>query len=1803
METASVSLSENALNALEGLGGVSSDAYKAIVSAAEKSPYLTNLLNTYGDNIDYTFKIGESTKGTATTTVGSKKTITIDPIMIPGSGDNNVDAQDIFATVIAHELGHAVLPGGTGENIPILNPLDAVENGLMKEGVALSAEYIVAKQLGSYMHSDPEGTGGYMSQLDQIVQDDNINLNSIPLISSFNSIDSVTVNIGGEYYNGFAHPSNAKNLTYAEYLADFYIINHCTDSIFDTRINVMNIDWSRMQSQDLQLKYNADGSCSYSLPIVPLKDGTNLALTIKDNQYGSSIAMDISFDTNETGSYNEVSKYNFNNGNIEELTFTYSGNSECYDSRVMTIYDGDGMISHQQIAITDILNNITEVQNYFEGQLTTSGLIQGIATDNLLAQEFALALHLQGLKGLSEVGAGEATDPLLQTLGVNNTSMLGTALDMTNKSYTGNNIVENQTFTSDDTYAIWLGQQFNTAVVTVQSVFNEYFITNALAENDPALQSLQNGYSSVLLAQANPTTLNILTAVKAVILAGGVLSPTFKQGVATLLGTNVSNVNLWVADGGGSLISILDAFENPDPLKIASALQQTLSAGIQIDEEFQKKVVNALGLSPVDGLKTVQDMLAYGGAALSVISALKDPSVPNIIMAAKSTVNILDIASGTPGLHNLHYFDGALAAYNIYDYVKHPSDQSGINALLSVGMYCCPQIAAPVAALLTIGAIISPTFTNEVVHTTMNILEITYKIDKFFITAGGIVQDVAHGVESAVKKVLKFFGTPLVLNLVGNDVRTTNLTSISPLFDMYATGTKVQTGWITPDEGFLVRDRNGNGMIDDATELFSDKTSSTATSAFAALAELDSNHDTLIDKNDAAFETLKVWVDKNSDGISQATELYTLSQLGIASINLSVEHGGFEYNNENIISDKSTFTYTNGTTGQIADAIFATKDTDAEVASSFVTLGADSTTVRLSNGQTMQVINASGNQNVVVENSGVNLIAINGENNSITFGSSDDSILLGDYSGNNIRGGKGNDTYYVENLNSKIIESANEGNDTIVSSIDYSIGENIENLILTGTSVLNGTGNELNNVLIGNSANNILIGGAGNDFLDGGEGADTLKGGTGDDTYVIDTTSDIIVENANEGIDTVQSSFTYILGANFENLTLTGTEAINGTGNNADNILIGNSGNNILWSGSGNDVLDGGAGSDQLYGMSGDDTYVVDDTGDIIYETILLSGVVGTTPRNPDLGTDMGGTDTVQSSITYTLGKYLENLTLTGTAAINGTGNDANNILIGNSADNILIGGAGNDILFGGEGADTLRGGTGNDTYYVDNIGDSVIELAGEGTDTVQSNITYILGTNLENLTLTGTAAINGTGNSANNTLIGNSADNTLIGGAGNDILDGGAGADTLSGGTGNDTYYVDNANDVVIENANEGIDTVQSSVTYTLESNAENLTLTGTAAINGTGNSASNTLIGNSGNNILDGGAGADTLIGGAGDDTYYVDNASDIITENANEGTDTVYSSITYGIGGRYVEKLILTGTANIDGTGNTLNNTLIGNSGNNILNGGTGNDILDGGAGADTLIGGAGDDTYIVDNVGDVVIEYANEGTDTIQASVTYTLANEVGTLILTGTDAINGTGNAWDNTIIGNSANNILDGGAGTNTLKGGTGDDTYVVDTTTDTIVENANEGTDTVQSSVTYTLGANLENLTLTGSAAINGTGNSANNIIIGNSANNTLTGGAGNDTLDGGAGVDTLKGGTGDDTYIVDSTTDIITENANEGTDTVQSSVTYTLGANLENLTLTGSAAIYGVGNSLNNILIGNSANNNLNGGSGADT
>lgn len=462
-------------------------------------------------------------------------------------------------------------------------------------------------------------------------------------------------------------------------------------------------------------------------------------------------------------------------------------------------------------------------------------------------------------------------------------------------------------------------------------------------------------------------------------------------------------------------------------------------------------------------------------------------------------------------------------------------------------------------------------------------------------------------------------------------------------------------------------------------------------------------------------------------------------------------------------------------------------------------------------------------------------IALMGTRNLAATGNALENDLIGNSGSNRLdggtgadfmRGAAGNDVYVVDHADDWVVELDAEGTDTVLASVSYTLAANIERLTLNGTG-RTGTGNDLNNLLIasatgstlagvagndtlrGGVGNDVLLGGPGNDRLEGGAGADWMEGGAGNDVYLVDDQADSVVELADEGVDSVQSSISLALSANVDNLTLTGSSDLQGTGNDIDNSIVGNAGANVLTGMAGNDRLRGGGGNDLLLGGDGNDTYIVSDAGDSVEELA-------------DEGTDL-----VQASVDWVLGANLENLTLTGAAILSGSGNVLDNVLTagaaggvlhglagkdtlkGGAAHDVLSGEEGDDRLDGGESGDSMTGGTGNDVYVVDDAADEVVELANEGTDAVRASVTYTLGANVENLTLTGTQALAGTGNELGNVVIGNSGPSRLSGLAGNDTLRGGAAADVLIGGTGNDRLEGGLGEDTYEFGRGDGADTI----------------------------------------------------------------------------------------------------------------------------------------------------------------------------------------------------------------------------------------------------------------------------------------------------------------------------------------------------------------------------------------------------------
>ena len=910
-------------------------------------------------------------------------------------------------------------------------------------------------------------------------------------------------------------------------------------------------------------------------------------------------------------------------------------------------------------------------------------------------------------------------------------------------------------------------------------------------------------------------------------------------------------------------------------------------------------------------------------------------------------------------------------------------------------------------------------------------------------------------------------------------------------------------------------------------------------------------------------------------------------------------------------------------------------------------------------GQLDDTINGDDGNDLVYGGGGNDSLHDSSGNDTLYGGAGDDSFhAVRDGGGlDEFFGGEGDDVFnymayetgaHEIYSNSEVVEAVGEGIDTIVTNyynFTLSPSSNVENLIVENTqyqwhtwnyqSVVSRriTGNELDNTILvrGNPMSGAHL------VIDGGAGSDTMIGSNASETYVVDAIGDVVIEDASfTSVDTVRSHFSYSLEntPQIENIELVsgGTTA---TGNAGNNRLDGSS----------------AIGSNVLTGGVGDDTYVIG-ADDIVVEL------------------ENEGFDTVEIRAfpegpkTYFVdqnGASIELFKLHADAGASGiVGNDAANLLVGNGSGNYLAGGGGNDELrSGGSGyqqSDTLDGGDGDD-LLIGGHGTGIQMIGGTGNDEIKvgteyaSSIMFNRGDGNDVI-----SSNNGITNGQATLTFGASIDsaNVVWSRDGNDLLIQFSDVTTDSVRVVDYWTQVDEQDQVsgvvdsfafwyepglrtgsTVEELNNRPPSAigkQSSIPFAVQGQAFSYvipadifsdedvqslvysveylpewltfdpatrTLYGTApmgepnasfvliatdafgasagisiavnvmnVVQGTtgndtlnGTSGSDMLIGLDGNDTLNGGLGTDRMVGGSGSDTYFVDSYGDVVVEEASEGDDLVnVSTSNFGLSD-HVERLTFTSSAGeSSGYGNELNNTmtgnsssnsmfgyggndtLLGNNGNDYLSGDDGNDTLNGGSGTDEMYGGLGNDRYVVD-ANDYIEEVEDEGIDLVEAAITYTLGDNFENLTLTGTSGVSGNGNSLDNVIAGNSGantlrgyagNDYLDGGAGNDTMIGGVGDDTYVVGVAGDVVTELASEGVDKVISGVTYTLGTHLENLTLSGSSALNGTGNASANLLVGNSGANTLTGLGGHDVLEGMSGADTLTGGTGNDLYLM---------------------------------------------------------------------
>jgi serralysin len=579
-------------------------------------------------------------------------------------------------------------------------------------------------------------------------------------------------------------------------------------------------------------------------------------------------------------------------------------------------------------------------------------------------------------------------------------------------------------------------------------------------------------------------------------------------------------------------------------------------------------------------------------------------------------------------------------------------------------------------------------------------------------------------------------------------------------------------------------------------------------------------------------------------------------------------------------------------------------------------------------------------------------------------------------------------------------------------------------------------------------------------------------------------------------------------------------------------------------------------------------------------------------------------------------------------AVVNGTNGD-DDLTGGPDGDTILALG-GNDILRSGSNRPgEFHGGAGNDTYFLTR-GDTVVEAADEGTDTVNTNaLEYVIPANVENLVYTGSGSFRGWGNALDNRMTGGTGDDRFSGGGGNNRFDGGAGSDWVlydSGGFssvivdlgsgqgtnglgGADTYVrIENvagtaASDIITGDGNANI-LLGNGGFDRLDGAGGNDTIVGSGSlIGGTGNDS---LTGGSGNDFLDGGTGIDTMSGGLGNDNFFVDSQSDVLIDDG--GTDTIILNLTgiYTMPSASIENLITSSNA-----------LVIANNLDNQLTGGAGGQVFRGMGGNNTINGGADVDAVDYSTAAQAVRVFLNSGTATNNGfGGVDTLSNVEGVIGSTFNDTIYGDrfsnrlqGGDGADVLVGLGGDDLLDGGAGGpgntfNEMIGGEGNDEYIQSAVGDTLYEAPDEGTDGVFTTLAaLTLRANFENLSYGGSASFTGTGNDLANTIRGGLAADQLSGLGGDDFLYGGQGAaNTLIGGTGNDVYVSETAGDSVVEAAGGGADMVITRLSqFVLPDNVEALVFAGNGA-FGLGNGLNNSMVGSEEADTLYAGAGDD-
>jgi len=887
---------------------------------------------------------------------------------------------------------------------------------------------------------------------------------------------------------------------------------------------------------------------------------------------------------------------------------------------------------------------------------------------------------------------------------------------------------------------------------------------------------------------------------------------------------------------------------------------------------------------------------------------------------------------------------------------------------------------------------------------------------------------------------------------------------ITPVSEMIKSVSYTSDGMVvtwTPDEGFSIKPIGAfydsqSSTYDNANSI-ADKTGVLVDGqgrrvSLTTLQGLDKNHDKILSVAEAS--ELKLLTDLNENGHLDAGELNAVTS-AIYSVNWSkltrgnAVMSGYEAVAPTVVISALPSVINLGQPGQtnltqvVPNSKYRTlRDTDNfyVVAGNF-TFYWSSSDIKINNGTRNTLIGTDGNDSFdasYITNS--TLASLFPTTLTNYLGGNGDDQVGGSGGNDNIWGGTGNDVVY-----------GLAGNDNLY-------------------------GEEGADTLLGQDGNDYLDGGSGDDQLFGYAGNDTLWGGDGNDLLVGFKPSNDTKQTLNAG----ETDDDYIYGgAGVDNIYGgLGNDYLDGgadtdylLGEQGDDRLFGGDGADELHGNEGNDQLVGGAGDDKLFGQVGNDTLWGGDGNDVL----------------------KGFTATYETNQTLNDGETDEDYLYGGTGADTLNGGVGNDYLDGGTDNDLLVGGQGDDRLFGGDGADELQGSEGND-QVVGGTGDD--KMFGQvGNDTLWGGegndiLVGFTGANEAKQTLNAGETDDDVlyGESGNDNLFGGLGDDSLDGGIGNDFLMGEQGNDQLFGGEGADELQGNEGNDQLVGGAGDDrlFGQVGDDVLWGDDGNDLLMGFTGTNEARQTlnaGETDDDTLCGGVGSDIIIGGLGSDLLYGGDGRDELQGGVGNDLLYGDA--GNDNLFGQVGDDIlyGGEGDDLLVgFTASNEVQQTLNpeeTDNDYLYGGAGHDTLIGGAGDDYLDGGEASDVMVGGTGNDTYIVNSVNDTIYEAAGEGYDTVITNKNFLLNANIEELRLLEGSVINGTGNALDNLIVGNSSDNILDGVTGADTMIGGQGNDIYYVDNVGDLVTELAGEGAETVQSSISYQLGSNVENLLL----------------------------------------------------------------------------------------------------------------------------